>query len=123
MRVAVRAAVAPAAPGRGALLRDPDQHHPEAALPLGCGEVLARDLLLDIVLHKAHPWDLTLGDEPVDRLDVLAADPPEHHRRGNRKAAIQQKPDHLKLRLQPRHVAVEEQPVDRPDLERHMVGE
>jgi len=34
-----------------------------------------------------------------------------------------QKPDYLKLRLQPRHVALKEQPIDRPDLERHMVGE
>ena len=56
-------------------------------------------------------------------LHVLAADPAQHRRRGNRKAAIEQKPDHLKLGLQPRHVPLKEQPVDRPDLERHVIGE
>jgi hypothetical protein len=123
MRVPVRPAVAPAPPRRRALLRDPDHHHPEAALPLGRLEVLARDLLLDVALHAAHPWDLVLGDEPIDRLDILAADPPQHRRRGNRKAPVEQKPDHLKLRLQPRNVALKEQPIDRPDLERDVVGE
>ncbi len=56
-------------------------------------------------------------------LHVLAADPPQHHRRGDRKPAIEQKPDHLKLGLQPRHVPLKEQPVNRPDLERDMIGE
>ena len=56
-------------------------------------------------------------------LDVLAADPPQHRWRGDRKPAIQEKPDHLKLGLQPRHVPLKEQPIDRPDLERHMIGE
>ncbi|MBV9193933.1 MAG: hypothetical protein JO168_07275 [Solirubrobacterales bacterium] len=123
MRVAVRAALAPPPPRRGSLLRDPDHHHPKAAVALRRLEMLARDLLLDIALLKAHPWDVALGDVPVDRLDVLAADPPQHHRRGDRKAAIEQKPDHLKLRLQPRHVPLKEQPVHRADLERDVIGE
>ena len=123
MRVAVRAAVPPASPRRGALLRDADHHHPEAPLALGRLEVLAGDVLLDIPLHKADHRNLVLGDEPLDRLDVLAADPPQHRRRGNRKAAIQEKPDHLKLRLQPRHIPLKEQPVDRPNLERDVIGE
>ena len=123
MRMAVRAAVAPAPPRRGSLLRDSDHHHPEAPLALGRLEMLARDVLLDIALHKAHHRDLVLGDEPLDRLDVRAADPPQHHGRGNRKPAIQEKPDHLKLGLQPRHVPLKEQPVDRPDLERDVIRE
>jgi hypothetical protein len=40
-----------------------------------------------------------------------------------RKASIEQKADHLKLRLQPRHIPLKEQPVHRPDLERHKVRE
>ena len=123
MRVAVRAAVAPPPPRRGALLRDPHHHYPEATLALGRLEVLAGDVLLDITLHEAHHRDLVLGNEPLDRLDVLAADSPQHHRRGDRKPTIQQKPDHLKLRLQPRHVPLKEQPVHRPDLEHDVIGE
>jgi hypothetical protein len=76
MRVAVRTPVPPAAPHRGALLRDPHHHDTEAALALGRGEVLAGDLLLDIVFLEADPRDLTLCDEPLDRLDVRAAEPP-----------------------------------------------
>ena len=111
VRVAVRAAVAPAAPGGRALLRDPDHHHPEAPLALRGLEVLARDLLLDIPLHKAHHRDLVLDNEILDRAHVIAADPPQHHRRRDREPAIEQKPDHLKLGLQPRHVPLKEQPV------------
>ena len=67
MRVAVRAAVAPPPPRRRALLRDPDHHHPEPAFSLRGLEMLARDLLLDIPLHKAHHRNLPLDDEPLDR--------------------------------------------------------
>jgi hypothetical protein len=38
-------------------------------------------------------------------------------------APIEQKPDHLKLGLQPGHVALEEEPVDGPNLERDVIGE
>ena len=123
MRVAVRPTVTPPAPRRGALLRDPDHHHPEAPLALGRLEVLARDVLLDVPLLKAHHGDLALADELLDRLHVRAADPSQHRRRRDRKAAIEEKPDHLKLRLQSRHVALKEQPVHRPDLERDVIGE
>jgi hypothetical protein len=108
MRMLVTPALAPAAPRRGSLLRDPDHHHAEAAIALGRGEVLARDLLLDIVLLEAHLWDLVLGEEPLDRLDVRAADPSQHHWRWDREAAIEQKPDHLKLGLQARHMSLKE---------------
>jgi hypothetical protein len=104
----------------------PPSRHPrqaEAPLPLGRLEVLARDVLLDVALHKAHHRDLVLDDEALDRTDVLAADPAKHRRRRNRKTPIEQKPDHLKLGLQPRHVALKEQPVNRPDLERDVIGE
>src|ERR1700739_4151890 len=65
VRVAVRAAVAPPPPRRGALLRDPDHHHPEAPLALGRLEMLARDLLLDIALHKPRHRDLVRDDETL----------------------------------------------------------
>jgi hypothetical protein len=39
------------------------------------------------------------------------------------KPPIEQEPDHLKLRLQPRHVPLEKQPVHRADLERDVIGE
>jgi hypothetical protein len=119
----LRAALPPPAPRRGSLLRDADHHDPEAPLRLRRPEVPAGDLLLDITLLKAHHRDLVLDDEPLDRADVLAADPPQDRGRGDREPAIQQKPDHLKLGLQPRHVRLKEQPVDRPDLERDVIGE
>ena len=48
-----------------------------AGIVVGRDEVLARDLLLDIVLPGAHLRDLVLGFEPLDRVDVLASDPPQ----------------------------------------------
>ena len=94
-----------------------------ATLALGSHEMLAGDVLLDVALHKADHRDLVLGDEPLDRLDVLTADAAQHRRRGDRKPSIKQKPDHLKLGLQPWHVPLKEQPVNRPDLERDVIGE
>jgi hypothetical protein len=104
-------------------LRDADHHHPEATLALGTLEVLAGDLLFDIALDEPHDRDLVLGHEPVDRLHVAAADPSQHRRRRDPEPAIQQEPDHLPLRLQPRDVPLQEQPVDRSDPEGHVIGE
>jgi len=55
MRMLITTAVAPSAPREGSLLRDSDHHHAEATL--------------------------ALGDEPLDCLHVLPADPPENRRR------------------------------------------
>jgi hypothetical protein len=123
VRVTVRAAVPPATPGRRLLLADPDHYHAVAALALGGLEVPASDLLLHIPLDEPDHRDLVLSDEPIDLLDVLAADLPQHRGRGNRETAIQQEPDHLTLGHQPRHVPLQKQPVHRPDLEAHMIGE
>jgi hypothetical protein len=85
--------------------------------------VLAGDLLLDVALDEAHDRDLMIDDELIDRRHIRTADPPQHRRRRDREPPIQQEPDHLALCLQPRHVPLQEQPVDRPDLEGHMIGE
>jgi hypothetical protein len=119
----VRAAVAPAPPGRGLLLRDADQHHPVAALLLGALEVLARDQFFDIALGEPHDRDLAINDEAIDRGHVAAADLAQRRRRGDREPAIEQKPDQLPLGLQPRHIALQEQAIDRAHLQRHVITE
>ncbi len=111
MRMAVWPPVAPPTPSRGALLRDTNQHHAEATIALRRLEILARDLLLNLAPVEAHHRDLPFGDEPLDRADVLAADSSQQRGRGDRKPPIEQKPDHLKLSLQSRHIALKEQPV------------
>ena len=116
MRMPVRAAVAPPAPRRGSLLRDTDHHHAVAAVALGALEILASDLLLHIPLDEPDRRDLVGGDVVVDSVDVVAADLPQHRRRRDREPAIQQEPDHLPFGHQPRHVPLQEQAVDRPDL-------
>ena len=123
VRMPVRAAVAPAPPGRGLLLRDADQHHAVAALLLGALEVLACDLFLDIALGEAHDRDLVIADQALDRLDVVAADLAQHRGGGDREPAIEQKPDHLPLGLQARHVALQEQAIDRAHLQRHVIAQ
>lgn len=121
--MAVRAAVAPAPPRRGLLLRDPDHHHPEAALALGPLEMLTGEVLLDLALHEPDHRDVVVEGELVDRVGVVAAHLAQHGRRGDRKPAIQQEPDHLPLGLQSRDVPLQEQPIHRPDLEGHVIGE
>ena len=123
MRMPVRAAVPPPTPRRGSLLADPDHHHPEAALTLSALEMLTSDLLLHIPLDEPDRRDLVGDDELVDAVDVVTADLPQHRRRRDREPAIQQEPDHLPLGHQPRHVPLQEQAIDRPDPERHMIGE
>ena len=123
MRVAVRTAVPPTAPDRGLLLRDADHHDAETALLLSAFEVLAGDLLLDLALREADHRDLVIEHELVDLVHVAAADLAQHRRRRDREPPIQQEPDHLPLRHQSRDVPLQEQPVDRPDLEGHVIGE
>jgi hypothetical protein len=110
-------------PNAGFLLRDTDHHDTQAAILLGAFEELADDLLLDIAPRAPDHLDLALGHEPVDPLHVAAADLPQHRRRRDREPAIEQEPDHLPQRLQPRRIPVQEQPVDRPDPEGHVIVE
>jgi len=85
--------------------------------------MLAGDLFLHVPLDELHRRDLVIDDEPVDLIDVAAADLAQHRRRRDREPAIQQEPDHLPLGHQPRDVPLQEQTIDRSDLERHMIGE
>ena len=119
----VRATVTPPAPRRGLLLRDPDHHDPVAVLALSGLEMRAGDLLLHITLDELHCRNLVTDDVVVDLVDVVTADLPQHRRRRDREPAIQQKPDHLPLAHQPRHVPLQEQAIDRPDPERHVIAE
>jgi hypothetical protein len=123
MRMAVRSTPAPAAPARRLLLRDADQHHAEATLALGGPEVVTRDLLLGLAPAKAqHRNPVALG-VAIDRRHVGAADLAQQRRRRDRVASIQQKPHDLKLRHQLRHVSLQEQPVDRPHPQRHVISQ
>ena len=75
-----------------------------------------------------HRTDLTgavivIEDEPIDLVDVRAADLPEHRRGRDREPAIEQESDHLPLGMEPRHLPLKEQPVEGLDLERHVIGE
>jgi len=123
VRVAVRPAVTPAAPGRGLLLGDADHHDPEAPLALGPLEVGARQILLRGALPKTQQWDLVVFREALDLLHVTAPDLAEQRRRGNRVAAIEQKAHHLPLAHQPRHIPLQEQAVDRAHPQRHVVAQ
>jgi hypothetical protein len=123
MRMSVRAAVAPAPPRARLLLRDTDQHHPEASLALGALKVLASDVLLAVLLGEAHHRQLVVQRELIDRLAVRAADLAQQHRRRDPEPAVQQKPDQHPRRLQLRHVALHEQPVDRSHSQRDVIGQ
>jgi hypothetical protein len=121
--VAVGSARAPAAPDRGTLPGDADQIDAAAALALGARAITARDLLLRLARGEAHDRDLLLLGVALDRPHVGAADLAEHGRRGDRVAAVEQKADHPSLAHQLRHVALEEDAVDRAHLQGHMLTE
>jgi hypothetical protein len=101
VRMAVRPAVAPAAPGRALLLGDADQHHPEAALALGPLEVGADGVLPRLTLAEAHQRHVVLGHEAIDLLDVGAPNPAQQRRRGIVKPRSSRKrttwPSHISL--------------------------
>jgi len=84
--------------------------------------MLAGDLLLHIPLDEADRRNLVGRDVLVDLIDVVTTDLAKRRRRRDREPAIQQKPDHLPLGHQPRHIPLQEQTIDRPDLQRHVIG-
>jgi hypothetical protein len=59
------AALPPARPHARALLGDPDQDDPEAALPLGGLEIRTRHLLLRLATLKAHDRDPVVSGETL----------------------------------------------------------
>jgi hypothetical protein len=81
--------------------------------------VAAGDQLLGLALAETHHRDPVAPREPPDRARVGGADLAERRRRGDREAAIEQEPHHLTLGLQLRHIARQEDPIDRIDPERH----
>ena len=68
VRVSVSAAVAPAAPRPRLLLRDAQQNHPTAVLPLSGLHVRESDVLLDLTLGEPNYRDLLGLREAVDVL-------------------------------------------------------
>jgi hypothetical protein len=123
VRMAVGAAVAPAAPGRGPLLRRADHDDAGAPLALGALEVGTRHLLLGLALAKAHHRDASIGGEALDRLHVTAPDLAEQRRRRDLVALIEQEAHDHPLGHQPRHVTLQEQAVDRAHLQGDVVCE
>jgi hypothetical protein len=124
VRVRVMTAVAPATPRPRLLLRDAEHHDAAAVLPLGFVHVLASDVLLHIRLGEPHHRDVVGLRERVDLLHIGTTDPPQDRRRRDRPARpIVQEPDQLPVALQPRDVARQEDPIDRTDLQRDVIGE
>ena len=123
VRVAVRAARAPAAPRLRPLLGDPDHDDAEAALALGGLEVGASDVLLALPLGEADERDGMLARVALQRLRVRTADPAEDRGRGDGEAAVEQEADHLPLAHQAGLIGVQEETVDRADVERHVVAQ
>jgi hypothetical protein len=123
MRMLVRAAVTPATPYLRLLLTDAEHHHPRPPCPPGGAEVLAGDLLLAVLVLEPNHRDPAVARVAFDRVDVPPADLAQQRRRGDREPLIEQKPDHLSLRLQPRHVPVQEHPIDRAHPQTHVLGE
>jgi hypothetical protein len=124
MRMLVVAAVAPAAPRIGLLLRDADHRHAAAPVALGTPQIRARDVLLAGALREAHDRNLVVQREAVDRLDIAATDPPEDRRRRDVAAdTIQQKAHQLPVALQARDVAGQKDPIHRRHPQRHVIGQ
>jgi hypothetical protein len=124
MRVRVMAAITPATPRERLLLRDAEHHHPRAPLPLRRLHMRARNILLDHVRGEPHHRNLPRLRERVDLLHIGPADLPEDRRRRDRSArALVEEPHQLPVALQPRHIPGEEDPVDRSDPQRDVIGE
>jgi hypothetical protein len=102
-------------------LGDADHHHPEAPLALGLLQIGTRHLLLGLALAETHHRDLVVEREAVDRGHVGATDLAQQRRRRDRVATVEQEADQLPLAHQPRHVALQEEPVDRTHPQRHVV--
>jgi hypothetical protein len=124
MRVRVVASVAPATPRERLLLGDPEHHHPRPPVALSLLHVRTRDVLLDHVLGEPHHRDLPRLRERVDLLHIAAAYAPEDRRRRDRPTRpLVQEPHQQPIRLQPRNVPRQEDPVDRPHPQRDVIGE
>jgi len=117
VRMPVRAALAPATPSRRLLLRDPDRDHAEAALTRGLLQVGTDALLLRLASDEADKRDLMLGSEALDRCHIATADIAEQRRRRDRKTPVEQEAHDHPLAHQSRHIAVQEDPVDRAHLQ------
>jgi hypothetical protein len=113
VRVTIRAALTPATPRRHLLLRDPDHNDAEAALIESGVQVRANAVLLRLPPLETDHRNLTLGGEALDRGHVATADITEQRRRRDRETAVEQKPHHQTLAHQPRHIPLQEDPVDR----------
>jgi hypothetical protein len=121
--VAVRAPLAPAAPGAGLLLGNADHDAAEAALPPGALQVGTGDLLLVLALLKPHDRNLVVGGEAFDRPYLAAPDLAEQRRRGDREAPVQEEADQHPRGHQPRHVGMEQEAVDGADMESDAVAQ
>jgi len=113
----------PRTPHRSLLLRDADQRHPaSAALGRGGGDERPGDLLLVLTLGEVDHRDAVDLGEPVHLTRVALANLPERRRGRDAEPPLPaQELAHPAHRLQPRHIRLQEDPVDRTARERHMI--
>ena len=92
--------------------------------PLSGLQERACDVLLAVALGKPHQRNVVIEHEAIDRVDILTPDPSQDRRRRDVALhAIQQEPHQLPITLQARHVAGQEDPVDRRHLQGDVIGE
>jgi hypothetical protein len=115
----------PGPPHRRLLLGDADEHH-RTVPTLASGRLDQRpgDRLLVVALGEAHHRDVVRRGEAVDRPNVPVSDLAEGSRRRDREPTLPaQELAHPTHRLQLRHVRLQEDPIDTPAGERHMITE
>jgi hypothetical protein len=115
-----RVAAAAGAPREGPLLRP--THEQDCVAAVVAGEVALGDVILAVVLTEVNQVPVVGGDVVVD---VRREHPGhgQHQRRGHEPVAamVAEEPVDAPPVLQPGLVEVDQHPIDRPDLEQHMV--
>jgi hypothetical protein len=104
------------------LLGPADEQHLLGAVT--AGQVLVQHVVLALPLAEIDQRHGMVDGEVFDRFDERLAPRRDHRGRRDLKAQVPgQEPDHLPDPLQVGHVQVQVEPVDRLNLEHHVLGE